>query len=94
MYYIPPFTLLYGRFIDIKHVNIVCFETKLACSEYENLKFVIYFFNKDISLNISLICLKFSIQGVKGQMEGSVSQNFYLGPTFYFIQSRKLIFKK
>ena len=94
MHYIPSFTLLYGRFIDIKHVKIVCSETKLACSEYENLKFFIYFFNKDISLNISLICLKVSIQGDKGQMEGSVSQNFYLGPSFYFIQSRKLILKK
>ena len=94
MYYIPPFTLLYGHFIYIKHVNIICYETKLACSEYENFNFFIYFFNKDISLNISLICLRFSIQGDKGQMEGSVSQNFHLGPSFYFIQSRKLILKK
>ena len=59
MYYIPHFTLLYGRFIDIEHVKIV-----------------------------------FSIQGDKGQMEGSVSQIFYLGPSFYFIQSRKIILKK
>ena len=56
--------------------------------------FFIYFLNKDFSLNISYICLKFVIHVDEGQMEGSVSQIFYLGPSFYAMQSRKTSFKK
>ena len=69
-------------------------ETERPHSECENLIFFIYFVNKDISLNISLICLKFSIHVDEKQLEGSVSQIFHLGPSFYFIKSRKLSLKK
>ena len=61
MYHIPLTTLLYGLFIDIKHVKFTGPETKRARCESENLKFFIYFLNKDISLNILSICLKFSV---------------------------------
>ena len=30
----------------------------------------------------------------EGYMEGSMSQIFYLGPSFYFMESRKKSFKK
>ena len=53
-----------------------------------------YLTNKDISLNVSLIRLKCSTQGDKGQMEGSVSQTFYLCPSFYSIQNQKINFEK
>ena len=43
---------------------------------------------------MSFICLKFSIHVDEGQMEGSVSQIFYLGPSFHFMKSRKKKFKK
>ena len=56
--------------------------------------YFIYFLNKDISLNNSLICLKFSIHAEEGQLEGSVSQNFYLGSSFNFIKSRIFFFFK
>ena len=52
----------------------------------------IKFLKKDISLNISLICLKLSIHVNKRQIE--VSQSLHLGASFYFIKSRKLSLKK
>ena len=61
MYDIPLTTLHSGLFIDIKHVKFTGPETKRAWCETENLKFFIYFLNKDFSLNISSICLEFSI---------------------------------
>ena len=33
--------------------------------------------------------LKFDMHVDEGHLEGSVSQIFYLGPSFYFMQSRK-----
>ena len=51
-------------------------------------------FNKDTSLNISLISWTFSTHIDEEQMQGSVSQIFFLGPSFYFIKSRKLNLKK
>ena len=80
--------------MDINYVEITWTETTRANSEFENLKFFIYFLNKDISFNISFICLKLSMYVDKGHSEGRVSQFFfYLGPSFYFIKSRKLSFK-
>ena len=58
-------------------------ETKRAYSKCENLNIFTYFFNKDISLNIRSICLKFGIHVDEGHLEGSVSQIFYLGPSFF-----------
>ena len=45
--------------------------------------------NKDISLNIPLICLKSSVHVDGEQLKGSVSQNIYLGPSFHFMKCRK-----
>ena len=39
----------------------------------------------DISVNIYIIKLKFSVCMLKVLPEGSVSQNFDLGPSFYFM---------
>ena len=49
--------------------------------------------NKDISFNISLMCLKFSIHVDVGRMEGSVSQILYLGPSFHFMKYRKKVIR-
>ena len=43
----------------------------------ENLIFFIYFFNKDISLDISLIRLNFSLHVDRGHLAGSMSQIFF-----------------
>ena len=63
-------------------------------SEIENSLFSLYFFNKDISFNIPWKFLIFDIHVHDGHSEGSVSRIFYLGPSFYFMQSRKEKFLK
>ena len=56
--------------------------------KFEKKKFSTYYFNKDILFHIST-CLNFQ-HTYEGLIEGSVSQNFYLGPSYHFIKSRKL----
>ena len=85
----PLSNLVSGILINIKHVKITWSETIRVYSKFENLKFYTHIFNKNIFFNISLICLKFSTHVDKGHLEGSVSQNLDLGPTFYFMQSPK-----
>ena len=58
----------------------------------ENLIFHEYFLNMDTSLNIASKPFKFSTYIHKIQMEGSLSQNFDLGPSFHFMKCRKLYF--
>ena len=53
MYYIHVISLLYSLFIDIRCVKFTWTGTIQAYDKFENLKFVEYFFNKDISLEIS-----------------------------------------
>ena len=47
--------------------------------------FHVIFFNKDISIIVVDITLKFCISVLHILPEGSVSQIFYLGPRFYFM---------
>ena len=44
-----------------------------------------FFFNMDISLTIYIINLKICVCDLKVLPEGSMSQNFDLGPRFYFM---------
>ena len=62
-------------------------------SKFENSFFFIYFLNKDISFNIPSTFLISLIYVDEGHMEGSVSQIFDLGPSFYFMRSRKKVLK-
>ena len=56
--------------------------------------FHVYFFNKDISLIIALICLKTCMCIAEISMEGSVSQNFDLGLSSCFMPYRKGNFER
>ena len=47
--------------------------------------FHFYFLNMDISLTIRPFELRFCVCNSNNPLEGSVSQNFDLGPTFYFM---------
>ena len=85
MYHIPFISLLYGLLIYVEYVKIIWIDTIWGCSEFENFKFFKYFLNKDISFDIPLICLKFSTHADEGYLEGSLSQIFYLCPSFYFM---------
>ena len=54
----------------------------------ENMNIVIthfYFLNIDISVNIKNFELKLSVCDPNITLEGSVSQNFDIGPSFYFM---------
>ena len=62
---------------------------KIEPYETENCIFSWYFFNGDISLNIVFPYMKFYILILHIVIEGTVSQIFDLGPSFYFIDSRK-----
>ena len=48
----------------------------------------------DISFNMSITFIKIYLLSIETIMEGTVSQIFYLGPSFYFMQCRKLYMKK
>ena len=50
MYYVQYVSLSYGFFIEIKHVTVTQTETIQTDDKFENLKFAMYFFNKDIIL--------------------------------------------
>ena len=52
-----------------------------------------YFLNKDISLNITHKAIIFSACIYEIKMQGNVSQNFDLGPSFYFMKCRKKYFE-
>ena len=62
------------------------------CKCIKNLKkliFHVYFLNMDISLIISLICLKICMCIPEICMKGSMSQNFDLGLSFCFMLVRR-----
>ena len=54
----------------------------------------VYFFNTDISLIITVICLKICMFIAEICMEGKVSQNFDLVLGFWFMLCRKRHLKK
>ena len=47
-----------------------------------------YSFNMDISLNIQVSDTKFSTVGDNNRMQGTMSQIFYLGLSFYSCQNK------
>ena len=52
------------------------------------------FFNMDFSVTIALIVFKFLHTFLNICMEGTMSQIFYMGPSFYFKKCRNESFKK
>ena len=56
--------------------------------------FHLYFLNKDISLDMGLACLNFSVCLDKTHMEGRVSQHFDIGITFCYMLCRMRHFSK
>ena len=47
--------------------------------------FHVIFFNKEISITVADIILKFCISVLHVLPEGTLSQIFHLGPSFYFM---------
>ena len=69
----------------IKHVVIYLICSEFQHKRYEKCFFLYYFLNKDVSLNILLRVLKIYIIILDTIMEGTLSQIFYLGPSFHFM---------
>ena len=80
---------------DINNVNV---ENKIKVLFYQsrtkNCNFQLIFSNSNISINNGENLIKFGTLVVGGHSEGTVSQILYLGPSFYFMKSRKLGCKK
>ena len=49
--------------------------------------------NKDVSLAIEDIDMRFLIHTLTVLIQGSVSQNFYLGPSSYFMIKKQVTFQ-
>ena len=56
--------------------------------------FLIYFLNKDISLDMRLTCLKMAMHVYETHLEGRVSQNVDIGLSLNFIACRTGGFQK
>ena len=67
----------------MKTMKISFFFTEIGREKGKILIFHILFFNKDISITVADIILKFYISVLRILPEGRVSQIFHLGPSFY-----------
>ena len=79
---------------DLKHANVGDKTEVYSTWEFENFNFQYIFLNWIISVIDGAKATKFGTPLVEGHSEGTVSQIFYLGPSFYFMKSRKLSCKK
>ena len=75
--------------IDINIMEILLWNIVWHCGELKDLNFYQHFLNMDISLHNQDKLLKCCLCVLYYHIEGTVSQIFYLGPTFYFMKSRK-----
>ena len=67
------------------NMHILFFVAEIGISKNINLIFHVIFLNKDISVTTLDITMKFSMTALHIHSEGSVSQIFYLGSSFYFM---------
>ena len=66
-------------------IQILFFVAEIETSKNKYLIFHVIVLNKDISVITLDITMKFSMTALHIHPEGSVSQIFYLGPSFYFM---------
>ena len=71
----------------MKTIKIQFFFTEIGREKGKILIFYVIFLNNDISITFADIILKFCMLVLHILPEGRVSQIFYLGPSFYFMQS-------
>ena len=75
---------------DLKYVNVTNKIEEDTAWEFGNCNFQYIFLNWIISGIYGPKFLKFGTHAVEAHLEGTVSQICYLGPSFYFMKSRKL----
>ena len=78
----------------IKQIKMHREFTEIMFGKNENLIFYQHFLNMDISLPVSYKSFKFLTCIHEIWMQGKVSQNFDLGPSFDFMRCRNLNIKK
>ena len=66
-------------------IEILFFVIEIVGSESENMLFHDIFLNKDISITIQDTAMKRWMNNLHIHSEGSASQIFDLGPSFYFM---------
>ena len=66
-------------------IQMLFFVTEIGTRKNKNLIFHVIFLNKDISVITLDITMEFSMTALHIHPEGSLSQIFYLGPSFYFM---------
>ena len=67
------------------NIQISFFVAEIGTSKNKNLIFHVIFLNKDNTVTTLDITMKISMTVLHTHSEGSVSQIFYLGPSFYFM---------
>ena len=80
--------LIYELSNDIMQREIQQEFTEMNVSKNKKLFFSKHFLNMDISAAIALSCSKFEMCIHEIDVEGSVSQNFDIGPSFYLRKCR------
>ena len=85
-YYTSNYRSYFSLSNEINYVRITSVFMNLLIL---NLFFHFYFLNMDISLNIYTLVMKFYTGALNIPLEGSVSQIFYLGPGFYFMNKNR-----
>ena len=75
---------------DLKYVNVTNKNEAHTAWKFKNCNFEKFFLNWIISVIDRAKFTKFGTHVVKGHSEGTVSQICYLGPSVYFMKSRKL----
>ena len=76
------------------NVLIATYKVYLHIRKFEKLMFLYIFLDQDISLDISLIHFKVGVHKDSTYMQGTVCQISYLGLSFLYMESRKIICKK
>ena len=79
---------------DLKYVNVAIKIEVYTTWEFKTFNFQFIFLNWIISLIHEANFTRFGRHVAKDHSEGTVSQIFYLGPSFHFMKSRKLSSKK
>ena len=79
---------------DLRYVNVANKIEVHTTLEFKNCNLQYIFLNLIISVIHGAKITKFGTHVVKDHSEGTVSQIFYLGVSFHFMQSRKLSCKK
>ena len=85
--------LRFSLSVDIINMQMSFSVAEIGCSKTKNLILYVIFLNMDISITTQDVDTKICMTFLHINCEESMSQIFNLGPSFYFMLSRKLCFE-